>query len=329
MKDYAVKIWLALSIFILVVCTALCLKLQNKNDKQDTVSSKETSGYSGVVTLCESLNDVKQIEDFGFGAKGDLVEDSLEGNTPENASWFKVVPQRSTMYATSSVNIRKEPSKDSNKVGLLSHGNEIEISGVCDNGWYQVVYGGGVAYISGKYLTDSKPLVVSYPSYEGFIVNGGNVADKWLFKLDANYCKIPENVRSSFQRNGWRVVCTSEDLGDKFFSSQVTVQAVADRGSKTIYVEAREAAMTSILHEIGHYIDWECGWVSSTKAFMSIYKSEVDVFKSVVTTNDNNTSSATEYFAEAYQVYLEYPELLSKYCPCTYSYVVGYSGSLN
>lgn len=329
MKDYAVKIWLALSILILVVCTALCLKLGSKSDKQEAVHHEETKGYSGVVTLCENLNSVKQYEDFGLGAKGDLVGESSEESVSEGASWFSVDSQRGTMYATTSVNIRKEPSKNADKVGLLSYGNEIEISGVCDNGWYQVVYGGGVAYISGKYLTESKPSVVSYPSYEGFIVNGGNVADKWLFKLDANYCKIPENVRSSFQKNGWQIVCTSEDLGDKFFSSQVTVQAVADKGSKTIYVEAREAAMTSILHEIGHYIDWECGWVSSTKEFLSIYKSEVDVFKSVVTTNDNNTSSATEYFAEAYQVYLEYPELLSKYCPNTYSYVVGYSESLN
>lgn len=343
MKDYISKICLALSLFILCICSLLAFKLfmrgAPKGDEDDALiaiaetfeepDSEESEELPTVTDLVDSSSDV-------VGAKGDLQqsdEDSSasvkEEDTQSRYSWFSVDQKRGTMYATSSVNIRALPTVDSDKIGLLAYGKEIEISGICNNGWYQVVYGGGEAYISGNYLSDSKPESVSVPSYSGFIVNDGGVADKCLFKLEANYLKIPENVRNSFQNNGWSIICTTDKLGEKFFSPNISIQAVTDSATKTIWVEAREAAMTSILHEIGHYIDWQCGWVSMTKTFGDIWRDEVDTFKSIITTNDNNTSSPSEYFAEAYQISLEYPDLLSQYCPQTYEYVVSYASSLD
>lgn len=343
MKDYVNKVCLALSLFVLCICSLLAFKLfmrgAPKGEEDNALiaiaetfeeSDSEESGELPTVTdLVDSSFDA-------VGARGDLQqgdkeisEDEKEDKQPSVYSWFSVDSIRGTMYATSSVNIRALPTVDSDKLGLLAFGKEIEISGICDNGWYQVVYGGGEAYISGSYLSENKPESVSVPSYSGFIVNDGGVADKWLFKLEANYLKIPENVRNNFQNNGWSVVCTTSKLGEKFFSSDMSVQAVADNATKTIWVEAREAAMTSILHEMGHYVDWQNGWVSMTNAFRDIWLCEVDTFKSIITTNDSNTSSPSEYFAEAYQVSLEYPDLLSQYCPQTYEYVVTYASSLD
>lgn len=339
MKDYILKMCLAVGVLILCVCSLLSFKLfggNQQSDEQDwnivvEVESSESFEYEPsepkeLLVMVEPSSESSDV-----GAKGDLSQgtDSSVPSEVEDIPWFTVDEKQGTMYATSSVNIRELPTIDSSKLGMLSYGNEIEISGICNNGWYKVVYGGGDAYISGNYLSDSKPESVVVPAYNGFIVNGGGVSDKWLFKLEANYIKIPENVRLNFQTNGWSIICTNEKLGAKFFASDISIQAVADSSTKTIWVEAREAAMPSILHEMGHYIDWQCGHISTLSEFNSIYVAEVDTFKSIITTNSNNTASASEYFAEAYQVSLEYPDLLSQYCPLTYEFVVGCASGLS
>lgn len=41
-----------------------------------------------------------------------------------------------TMYAKQSVNVRKGPSTDYEKIGNLSFAQEINVTGAADNGWY-------------------------------------------------------------------------------------------------------------------------------------------------------------------------------------------------
>ena len=247
----------------------------------------------------------------------------------EDYGWFSVEPYIDVMYATSSVNIRELPSVNYNKIGLLSYGDSIDVDGKCSNGWYRVLYNGGYAYISGNYLAVKEPDTLVAPEYSGFIQRDGNIDNKWLYKLEANYVKVPQNVRTHFESNGWSVICTSQHLGTLFYSdSSLSIQAVNALDKKTIWVEAREAAMTSIVHELGHYIDFSFSWASSTEEFKGIYEEELQLFRTIVSTHENNTSTVSEYFAESYAISIEYPELMSQYCPKTYEYVMRYSNSL-
>lgn len=63
-----------------------------------------------------------------------------------------------TMYAKSSVNVRDLPTSDGNKRGKLTEGQEVEVTGRCnETGWYRIKFGSFDCYVSDKYLTDEKP----------------------------------------------------------------------------------------------------------------------------------------------------------------------------
>jgi uncharacterized protein YgiM (DUF1202 family) len=64
-----------------------------------------------------------------------------------------------TVYATSGVNVRKGPSTDYDKVGSLNKNDAVKRIGIGSNGWSKIEYNGGIAYVSGNYLTTTKPVV--------------------------------------------------------------------------------------------------------------------------------------------------------------------------
>lgn len=63
------------------------------------------------------------------------------------------------MYAKSSVNVRKGPSADDEKLGSLSTAQEVTVTGLTSSNWYQISYNDGTAYVSAEYLQNEKPVV--------------------------------------------------------------------------------------------------------------------------------------------------------------------------
>ena len=61
------------------------------------------------------------------------------------------------MYAIGSVNVRKGPSTDFERIGGLTYGQEITVTGQADTNWYEIMYGEEKAYVSNKYLQNDKP----------------------------------------------------------------------------------------------------------------------------------------------------------------------------
>lgn len=75
-------------------------------------------------------------------------------------------------YAQQTVNVRSGPSTDFDKVGSLSTNQEVTVTGTCnETGWYRIVLNGSEAYVSNKYLGDSKVEVSAPPADSG---GGGN-----------------------------------------------------------------------------------------------------------------------------------------------------------
>lgn len=68
---------------------------------------------------------------------------------------FKDVSE--TVYATQNCNLRKSWSTDSEKVGYLTTGQEIERTGIADNGWSRIKYNGQVVYVATRLLTTEIP----------------------------------------------------------------------------------------------------------------------------------------------------------------------------
>lgn len=250
--------------------------------------------------------------------------------------WFEVEACDKVMYATEKVNIRVSPKVGATKIGFLKLNEAVQVIGVCDNGWSQVLYNGVPAYISSKYLSTNKvslasdkyeapkaevPTTKTYPSFVEVIV----VSDDYVDKVLSNYYRIPENVRARFEDFNGVLSITNENLGEKFYSnSDMKIVAVTNyQGTKKeCSINISEKDSTAVLHEMGHFVDYYCGFLSKTDDFQSIWGSELEAFKAFHYTADANISTANEYFAESFQVFIESPNELQENCPQSYAYIV-------
>lgn len=84
------------------------------------------------------------------------------------------------MFAKSSVNVRKGPSADDEKLGSLSTAQEVTVTGLTSSNWYRISYNDGTAYISAEYLQNEKPVVQtakkSSGGSSGGVSSGGSAA---------------------------------------------------------------------------------------------------------------------------------------------------------
>ena len=61
------------------------------------------------------------------------------------------------VYATTAVNVRRDPSTARKPLSYLNYGEAVQRIGIGSNGWSKVIYHGKEAYVSSKYLTTKKP----------------------------------------------------------------------------------------------------------------------------------------------------------------------------
>lgn len=77
--------------------------------------------------------------------------------TESSVTVYTYTDMNQTMWAKSSVNVRDLPSTDGNKAGSLKGGQEVTVTGRCnETGWYRLDNGN---FVSGNYLVDSAPVV--------------------------------------------------------------------------------------------------------------------------------------------------------------------------
>lgn len=60
-------------------------------------------------------------------------------------------------YATTDVNVRVEPSTNTNKVGNVPQNEKVHVTGKTSNGWYRLEYNGTTGFSVSKYFAD-KPI---------------------------------------------------------------------------------------------------------------------------------------------------------------------------
>ena len=91
-----------------------------------------------------------------------------------------------TMYAKSSVNVRDLPSTDGKKIGSLKEGDEVLVTGKCnETGWYRVVVDEAtVGYVSSSYLKTDKPTQSGVMTVNGFILKADEDGDYVDWKVE-------------------------------------------------------------------------------------------------------------------------------------------------
>ncbi len=83
-------------------------------------------------------------------------DETAENEVPEEQSVLEYTvtayDEMIVMYAIDSVNVRKGPSTDFERIGALRRGQEITVTGQADTDWYEIQYGEDTAFVSNKYL---------------------------------------------------------------------------------------------------------------------------------------------------------------------------------
>lgn len=124
--------------------------LNGANDTADTNDADNANGTADANDAADTGN----INENAENAPADS-ETPQEDAPPEYT--VTTYGEARIMYASNSVNVRKGPAADYEKVGMLAYGQETTVTGQADTDWYEIVYGEEKAYVSNKYLQDGKP----------------------------------------------------------------------------------------------------------------------------------------------------------------------------
>lgn len=134
------------------------------SSEEDGVDSQENSVEEKTeVSEQTSEEDVKEEQDSSKEDASDSENNSEEASEAEEVSEeeeiseepeFTVEEHNAVLFVKKAVNVRKGPSTDYEKIGGLSKGQQIQITGIADTGWYQIQYNGETAYVASSYLID-------------------------------------------------------------------------------------------------------------------------------------------------------------------------------
>lgn len=132
--------------------------------KEELASSEDNSERdSEIAEQTSDKEDIKEnVSDAGSGKEETSGgESNPEGNaTSEEESVSEEEPEitveehNAVLFVKKAVNVRKGPSTDYEKIGGLNKGDQIQVTGIADTGWYQIQYNGETAYVASSYLMD-------------------------------------------------------------------------------------------------------------------------------------------------------------------------------
>ena len=122
------------------------VSIEESTSSPETVTHEETPSATeteAVETESETADDVTVTEETAF---------------PEEIG---IIEMDAIMYAITSVNERKEPSADSEKIGSLSIGEEVHVTGQTkDEQWYRIEISGiDEGFVASQYLSNDKPII--------------------------------------------------------------------------------------------------------------------------------------------------------------------------
>lgn len=106
----------------------------------------------------------EESEEVSEETSAETSEAPSEEVSEETTPAYTVEPMSATMYAQRSVNVRKGPGTDYERVGSLTTNQEVTVTGKASTGWYEISYNGEVAYVSNSYLGNEKVVVQTTPS---------------------------------------------------------------------------------------------------------------------------------------------------------------------
>lgn len=222
--------------------------------------------------------------------------------------------------------LRYGPSKTSLPVVSIPAASRLEIISdisTDDGAYYLVRYNGRLGYVD--YYAAAKQMYVG-PARR----NCGDISADQVFWLEGNiwensyeellryYNLIPEQIRKSFECDGFHIIMSEDDITAAAYESYGgftgtgLVEGVCDYELGKIYIQ--DESPRRITHEMGHYVNDKFGFAQK-KEFHILCQAEapkISLYAAATILNPN------EYFAEIFDLYVRDPEALAVISPASY-----------
>ena len=127
------------------------------------VSSRVIQMYvdAGLITKKEIIEQLKAMgyTDVDYSKAGNKSKQATtQASTTQEPFTVEPYNPAKTMWATSEVNCRAGAGTSYQKVGSLKKHEEVKVTGVASNGWYEITKEDGTKiYVSNKYLSEENP----------------------------------------------------------------------------------------------------------------------------------------------------------------------------
>lgn len=138
---------------------------------------------------------------------------------------------------------------------------------------------------------------------------------------------LPDNIMKKFNDDGWIIEFDDENKTKMIeYESNDSIGITINLHKKIIISPKKRHIDESLLHEIGHYVDFQSNYCSKNEKFLEIFEKEKDFYKKnkFVFCYYNGSyakRNSEEYFAEMFQQYIMYPKITKLYAPMTCEYI--------
>lgn len=117
-------------------------------------------------------------------------------NAPSNPGGGGNLPGvTGTKYTTAALNVRSTPGFDNSPLGFVPEGGSVQVTGVTQGAWTQIIWSGAVRWVYTSYLTGTAP---SAPSTNSPISDPNYGGSSGLVGLTPNAQKVLVALRSNF-----------------------------------------------------------------------------------------------------------------------------------
>lgn len=122
------------------------------------------SDIMGMIYQSEAVNVYGETDNGWYevrfrGYEAYIRTDLLSADQSESAVKIETYDSPKTMYTQRQVNVRESYTTNSQSFEILDAGVEVTVIGITENGWYEISYRDGVAFISKDYLGGTMPVI--------------------------------------------------------------------------------------------------------------------------------------------------------------------------
>ena len=168
-KKHKIKILAYLAVMTLSASMMTACSSEKKNTNDATEGNKEIVTESPSIAPTETPTEFPTVAPTTAPTVAPTTVPTtkpIETTTPddevvteEDRNIFTYTKLNKTMYATNSVNVRSNPTVGGDKLGGLTKGQSVKVTGQCnETDWYRIEFNGGIGYVSNGYLSDTKPV---------------------------------------------------------------------------------------------------------------------------------------------------------------------------